>query len=130
MVENLTMREILTGHEHTRQRGSNLAPLAQYPHLKFSDIKHYEKALEMAEKIGGEALISFKSAFEFLERICARDDETAEVHPDCTQHSFYFRIYRKDNSLSMDGGIILHGMGNSFSVELCPKAGVHWLIHT
>lgn len=130
MAENLTIREILTGHEHTRQRGTNLVPLAQYPHLKFSDIDHYKKALELAEKLAGGALASFKSSFEFLERTCARDDETAEVHPDCTQHSFYFRVYRKDSSLSMDGGIILHGMGNSFSVELCSKAGIHWSMHT
>ena len=130
MVENLTMREILTGHEHTRQRGTNMAPLAQYPHLKFSDIDHYKKALELAEKLGGEALASFKNAFDCLEQICAEQDENAEVHPDCTLHSFYFRLYRKDGSFSMDGGIILHGMGNSFSVELCPKTGVYWSIHT
>ncbi len=130
MAENLTMREILTGHEHTRQRGTNLASVPQYPHLKFSDIEHYKKALELAEKLANESLNSFRSTFDFLEQICQRDDETAEVHPDCIPHSFYFRIYRKDDSLSMDGGIILHGTGNSFSVELCPKTGHYWSIHT
>jgi hypothetical protein len=130
MTENLTMREILTGHEHTRHRGTDLSTLAQFPHLKFSDIDHYSKALKLSEKLGGQAQTTFKETFEFLERICERDDETAEVHPDCIPHSFYFRIYRRDGSLSMDGGIILHGIGNSFSVELCPKTGIYWSMHT
>lgn len=130
MAENLTIREILTGHEHTRRRGNSMETLSQYPHLKFSDVNHYKKALELAEKLAGETLDSFRSSFEFLERICARDDTTAEVHPDYTLHSFYFRVYRKNGFFSMDGGIILHGIGTSFSVELCPKAGIHWSLHT
>jgi hypothetical protein len=130
MDENLTMREILTGHEHTRQRGTNMTTIDGFQHLKFSDIDHYTKALELAEKLGGEALTSFKSNFECLERICARQDKNAEVHPDCTRHSFYFRMYQKDGSLSIDGGIILHGVSNSFNIELCPKPGLYWSMHT
>ena len=103
--------------------------VAEYPHLRFSDIEHYKKALNFAEKIGGEALNSFKNALAYLERICGRQNATGEVHPDFVQHSFYFRIYN-GSSLDLDGGIILHGVGNSFSVELAPKAGIHWSMHT
>lgn len=128
--EPLTMREMLSGHAHTRERGSDMKTVPEYPHLKFSDIEHYKQALAFAEKPGGEALSSFKNSFTRIERISTNSHGTAEVHPDSAQHSFYFRIYRKDNSLDFDGGIILHGLGQTFNVELCPKTGIYWSVHT
>jgi len=128
-MEKLTIREILTGHVHTRQRGTNMEQVTEYPHVYFSNLNHYKEALALAENIGGEALESFKSTFNTLERICIRSGLTAEVHPDCVANSFYFRTYYKDKA-DMDGGIILHGMGKSFSVELCPQVGIHWSMHT
>jgi len=123
------MREILTGHVHTRQRGTNMRQVADYPHVFFIDLKHYEEALALAQKLGGKTLESFNEQFALLERICTNSNLTAEVHPDCVQNSFYFRTYHKDKA-GMDGGIILHGMGRTFSVELCPKQGVYWSMHT
>ena len=124
------MREILTGHIHTRQREMNMATVTEFPHLKFSNLGHFKNALELAEKLGDETLKSFKDCFESLERICARSDESGEVHPDCVENSFYFRTYRRDSTLGLDGGIILHGLTATHSVELCPKKGVHWSMHT
>lgn len=126
----LTMRELLTGHVHTRARGTGLKTVAEYPHLKFSNIEHYHEALAFAERLGGEAITSFKSSLLTVERISGASLGTAEVHPDSAQHSFYFRIYRKDGSLDMDGGIILHGLGQTFNVELTPKKGIYWSVHT
>ena len=123
------MREILSGHVHTRQRGTNMESTTAHPHLRFSNLEHYKKALEFAEQLGGEALDSFKNSFATLERICENQKATGEVHPDSVQHSFYFRIYNGD-SFDFDGGIILHGLGKSFSVELAAKTGLHWSIHT
>lgn len=102
----------------------------EYPHVYFSNLDHYKEALAVAQKLGGEAFESFKQQFESLERICANWNDTAEVHPDFVQHSFYFRMYQSDGKSGMDGGIILHGLGETFSVELCPPEGVHWSMHT
>lgn len=128
-MEEVTIREVLSGHVHTRQRGSGMEQVPEYPHVYFSNLEHYKEALTFAEKLGGEALESFKENLESLNRMCENWDETAEVHPDFVQHSFYFRMYR-DGKPDMDGGIILHGLGETFSVELCPPKGVHWSMHT
>lgn len=124
------MREILTGHEQPRGREATTKTVPDYPHLSFSDLEHLRKALAFGEKTGAEALSSLKEQLARIERICVNCDETAELFPDSVQHSFYFNLWRKDGSLSMNGGIILHGCGRSFSVELCPKQGVYWSTHT
>jgi hypothetical protein len=125
----LTIREVLTGHVHTRERGKDLKTVAEYPHLNFSDIERYNQALAFAEKLGGEALSSFKDSFTTIETICARAKETGEVHPDYALLSFYFRLYKGD-SLDFDGGIILHGLQYTYNVELTPKTGIYWSVHT
>jgi hypothetical protein len=130
MSEDLTMREILSGHVHTRVRGTNMQAIAEYPHLFFSDLEHFNKALEFATSNGDEALRSLKESLASLERICINGGKTAEVFPDFVAHSFYFRTYRKDGSDGIDGGIILHGLTQSFSIELIPKPGLHWSMHT
>lgn len=124
----MTMREILTGHSQPKEQATDTQKVSEYPHVQFVDLGHYHKALELATKLGREALDSFKRSFETLERIS--EDGVAQVHPDCTPNSFYFRIYNGKSSFVHDGGIILHGMGRSFSVELCPQSGVHWSVHT
>ncbi len=128
--EPLTMREILQGKTHTRNYANGLYILDQYPHLGFSSIEHYENALEKATTLGGEALKSFNQCFASLERIAINDNGTAQIHPDPSPHSFYFRIYTQEHLMTMDGGIVMHGEGKSFSVELTPKSGIYWRIHT
>ena len=104
-----------------------MVTIADYPHLKFSNIEHFNKALEVATSLGSEALKSFQDAFAHLERMCNNDE--GEVHSDCAEDSFYFRIYQNDSCV-LDGGIIKHGAGSTHTVELCPKQGVYWAIHT
>lgn len=115
---------------HTRERGTDMATVAEYPHLRFSDLKHYHKALAVANSLGEETLKSFQESFAYLERICERGNATGEVYPDCDEDSFYFRVYRANNTLDLDGGIIKHGAGKTHSIELCPKSGVYWSMHT
>lgn len=107
-----------------------MAAVAEYPHLKFSNIEHYNKVLALANSLGGDALKSFKDMFAYLERICDRGKAIGEVHPDCDEDSFYFRVYLEDGSFDIDGGIIKHGASRTHSVELCPQNGVHWSMHT
>ena len=128
-MEKVTMREFITGHMNPTHQGTNMKQVAEYPHVHFIDLDHYNKALALAEKLGGEALESLKRSFNTLERICVNSNLVAEVHPDCVQNSFYFITYYKGKA-DMNGGIILHGMGQSFSVELCPEPVVHWSMHT
>ena len=128
--EPLTIREALSGYVHTRDRGKDMVAIADYPHLKFSNLEHYNKVLALANSLGGEALESFKNAFAYLERICDCRKATGEVHPDCDEDSFYFRVYLEDGSFNLDGGIIKHGAGRTHSVEICPKSDIHWSMHT
>ena len=120
---------MLTGHKNPTHRGSDMKQIPEYPHVYFLDLDHYNTALALAEKLGEEALESFKRSFDTLERICVNSNLTAEVHPDSVQDSFYFVTYYKGKT-DMDGGIILHGMGQSFSAELCPRSGIYWSLHT
>lgn len=128
-MEELTMREMLTGHMNPTHRGTNMKQIPEYPHVHFIDLDHYNKALALAEKLGGEALESLKRSFTTLDRICKNSKLTAEVHPDGVENSFYFITYHK-NKADMNGGIILHGMGKSFSVEFPGRTGIHWSMHT
>lgn len=131
MIENLTFREILSGHTNPRERANDTAAIKEYPHLMFSNIEHYHEALAVAQNLGSEALKTFNDNFAYLERMCARSNETAEVTPDCMEHSFYFRMFHEDGKMAMNGGIILHGLGGkSFSVELNPENTPHWSMHT
>lgn len=110
-------------------RGTNMKQLPEYPHVHFLDLDHYNKAYALAEKLGGEALESLKRSFNTLERICLNSKLTAEVHPDGVENSFYFITYY-NGKRDMNGGIILHGMGRSFSVEFPGNSGIHWSMHT
>jgi len=101
----------------------------EYPHVHFINLDHYNTALALAEKLGEEALESFKKSFNTLERMCVHSNLAAEVHPDSVQHSFYFVIYCH-GKFDMNGGIILHGMGSSFSVEFPSQKDIHWSMHT
>jgi hypothetical protein len=53
---------------------------------------------------------------------------------DHATHSFSFAIMRgPPNALrerDLNGGIILHGYGETFSVEINPKNGLYWSTHT
>jgi len=45
-------------------------------------------------------------------------------------YSFYFNCLDAKNQRMYNGGIICHGMGEVFAVEVSPRKGVHWSIHT
>ena len=45
-------------------------------------------------------------------------------------YSFYFECLDAKNQRMYNGGIICHGAGEVFAVELSPSKGVHWSIHT
>ena len=130
-MEKLTMREILSGHKNPSGRIKDSAVLTEYPHLMFSNIEHYQQALEQAKQYGEKALKTFNGSFAFLERVCTNRNMTVEVFPDHIPYSFYFQFYNADSSRETNGGIILHGVpGNSFSVQLNPSAAPEWSVHS
>ncbi|GEM_PF-6605794 len=45
-------------------------------------------------------------------------------------HSFYFVCRDAENNVMYNGGIICHGEGEVYSVELTARPGIHWSIHT
>ena len=128
--EPITIREALTGHVHRRTQQTNLQTIPEYPHIEFENLDHYREALAFAEKQGSKTLQSLKESLSALDRWADKDKETCQVFPDCAKHSFYFRFYTESGRCSLNGGVILHGLGATSTVELCPKEGVYWSIHT
>uniref|UniRef100_A0A6M3K3V0 Uncharacterized protein n=1 Tax=viral metagenome TaxID=1070528 RepID=A0A6M3K3V0_9ZZZZ len=127
-MENLTMREILTGHiQPKEQTDGEICP--EYPHIKIKNLEHLHKAKEFAEKNNITGQNHFEHYFAYLERILTNEGTIAEIHPDVTSHSFYFNVF-KGKEWRWNGGIILHGYQRSYSVELGPKEGMHWSMHT
>lgn len=61
-----------------------------------------------------------------------KDDRTLFIGNDFVPNSFRFAVEEKGQERSLiQGGLICHGQGvETFSVELSPKPGVYYSVHT
>ena len=118
-MSNLTIKEMT---EDTTQEPN-------YPSLYFRTRETYVKdALDFAEKHGLPSLVA---SLESLQRVCNNCGDIAMIYEDFVKHSFYFVLYDKNTAeRDFNGGIILHGYEETFSVELVPELKPHWSIHT
>ena len=95
--------------------------------------EHFAKAMEFAEKLGGEAFESLKVALEHFRRVVRvrGEDWTVRIGSDFVPHSFVF-CYQYKGQFESNGGVICHGLRGveTFSIELLDKPGIHWSIHT
>lgn len=106
-----------------------------YEHLHFKVSKGYlPKALKFNRKNIPEErgyMRTLKDCFDSLERICKNCGNIAVIYEDFVKHSFYFVMYRKGtNQRDFNGGVILHGFQETFSVELNSPSQPHYSIHT
>jgi len=64
------------------------------------------------------------------------DGDELHLYKDFAPHSFTFSFHTPDSTatngfrLGLSGGIILHGLGETFSVELQAPSTLHYSIHT
>ena len=108
--------------------------------LEISNKDHFRKALAFSRTLGKESRKSFRWSLTTLNRLKRNypSDCILDIGPDFVEHSFRWVIYKKiltDNGemriqRGYNGGLILHGFEETYSVELNPKDFPHWSIHT
>lgn len=106
--------------------------------VEIRDKLHFREALRFAKTLPKDSRRSLRHSFTVLNRIkrnyCRKMPNARLVlAPDWVKHSFFFAIRQEVGSqleTYMHGGLILHGFEETLSIELCPKDGPHWSIHT
>lgn len=98
--------------------------------------QHWKDAIAFSKKLGGESLLSFRHCMRLLSNMKKGGYKGYNLYlsPDWVKHSFYF-CYRKENPdgtfvKGLDGGLILHGFQETFSVSLSDATHPYWTIHT
>ena len=95
-----------------------------------TDEDHFKDAFKFAKSLGKESFKSLIDCFRSLNNIRKNHGYTLHLGPDFVKHSWHFVMLNKDGSVNFNGGIILHGFQETFSVELVSKSFPHWSIHT
>lgn len=104
----------------------------KYPHLEFSVRKGYlPQALAFNRKAipENEKTARLEWSLDTLERIAVNNGYKCVVYEDFVKHSFYF-VFTYQGQRALNGGVILHGFQETFSVELNPASFPHYSIHT
>ncbi len=118
----------------TEKKLYELRPVAEAvfdKRIKIDDPQHLNNALKFAAQLPKESQRSLGNCFDFLKGFLGESKKmTVDVYNDFVPHSFYF-VYKQGDKFAMNGGIILHGFGETFSVELPnDKNYPHWSVHT
>ena len=100
------------------------------------DPGHFRESAKFAKQLPVESRKTFIRCLKTLNRLKKSYDGELMLYPDFCAHSFCFSINSKDTSMSrfgkiyLNGGMILHGFGQTYSVELSAPTYPHWSIHT
>ena len=95
--------------------------------MKINNKEHFIDAWKKAREIGGATEKSFKRSLETIISIEKNGHHgEALLYPDFVKHSFAFGFTEG----KFNGGMILHGFQETFSIELNPANYPHWSIHT
>lgn len=103
--------------------------------LKIQNMDHFREAMKFSNKnIKPGNHSTLKENLKYLLDGNFYNAETLYLMTDFVKHSFMFQLLKDTpegppRSILM-GGIILHGLGETFSVELTAPAGIHYSIHT
>ena len=89
-----------------------------------------KEALEFEEKLDLES--QYKLSYLLLSLITRsyKEDCVLHISPDFVKHSFSFAFIDENHQIKFNGGIILHGMEESFSIRLGDHPPISWSIHT
>lgn len=109
-----------------------VAEVAYNKHTNIHDPEHLNNALKFAAQLPEESQSSLGWSFHMLKNLIENSKEGNILHvvPDFVPHSFYFYILKDEEKKVFDGGVILHGLGETFSVELAAPKYPHWSVHT
>jgi hypothetical protein len=96
---------------------------------QITDIKKFHATLDKAKKLGSESRLTLLDCLKRLNNIRKINNYTLTMYPDFVKHSWGFTFF-KDGKRNFNGGMILHGLQETFSVELDGEAYPHWSLHT
>ena len=96
---------------------------------QITDIKKFRSTLEKARELGDESKLTLLRCLKDLNNIRKNNNYTLTMYPDFVKFSWGFTFF-KNEKRNFNGGMILHGLQETFSVELDGVAYPHWSIHT
>lgn len=108
-----------------------VAEVAFNERTKIQDKEHLNNAVKFAAQLPEESRASLGRCFDSLDGFLNNWYKTYDlmICPDFVPHSFYW-VFTKGDKQGMNGGIILHGLGETFAVELDAPKHIHWSVHT
>ena len=97
--------------------------------------KHlFREAIKFSKTLSEQSRHTLFISIQTLNRLRknVNAEYTLHISPDgFCKHSFRWCILKHSSgTLYFNGGLILHGFQETFSVELCPATYPHWSIHT
>ena len=96
---------------------------------QITDIKKFRSTLEKARELGDESKLTLLKCLKDLNNIRKNNNYTLTMYPDFVKFSWGFTFF-KNGKRNFNGGMILHGLQETFSVELNGAIYPHWSIHT
>jgi hypothetical protein len=99
--------------------------------VKITDPKHFREVMGVARGFGEDSLKSFLKCLKTLNAIRKNDGYSFIMWPDWAPHSFNFMFKKADGEFMFNGGLVLHGCGQNYTVSLSsPGNFPYWSIHT
>ena len=99
------------------------------PPIEIKNKEQFREAARFAKTLGKNSRGTFIRCLKTINRIRRNNAYQTFIWPDFVKHSFNFAFY-SNGQLTMNGGMILHGFEETFSVELVGESFPHWSIHT
>lgn len=97
--------------------------------IEITDHKKFRSTVRMAKELGDESKKSLFKCLKRLNEIRRSNDYDLQLIPDFVKHSWGFCFHKKGVA-RLNGGMILHGLQETFSVELNGAQYPHWSLHT
>ena len=94
------------------------------------DKNHFKNANAKSMQLGHEPRQSFKNCMKRLVAIRNNRNGKLYIYPDFIKHSFEWLVADQDGNRIINGGVILHGFEETFSIELSAPSHPHWSVHT
>ena len=93
------------------------------------DINRFRDTLQKAKELGGESRNTLIDCLKRLNEIRKVQGYTLIMYPDFVKYSWGFTFFR-NGIRNFNGGMILHGFEQTFSVEVDSVSYPHWSLHT
>ncbi len=101
-------------------------------HVSLSSIKQalkFERAQDVQDEYKNGELRRMHRLSTLLREWQEREEQTYILYPDWAQYSFRF-VFEENKKRVYHGGVVCHGVGETLTVEICPKSGIYWAVHT